>query len=138
MNIRSQSPGRGGCAPNVASMAEEERERLAISPEMRQCVEATSDCYTVCTETLTHSLNSGLLSEQEHIRLLIDCCEICQTTQNTLLRASDLGIMLSAVCVEACEKVAESCRRIDTSDEQLNACAEMCDHTANCCRQLAI
>jgi hypothetical protein len=113
-------------------MAEEERERVAISEEMRQCIDATSQCYNVCTETLTHSSNA------EHVRLLIDCCEICQTTQNTLLRASDLGMMLAAVCVEACEKAAWSCRRIDTSDEQLNECAEMCDRTANCCRRLAI
>jgi hypothetical protein len=118
-------------------MSEEERERLAISPQMRACIEATSACYAVCTETLTYSLNAGgLLSEEGHIRLLIDCREICQTTQNTLLRASDLGILLATVCVEACEKVAESCRRID-GDEQLLECAEVCDETANCCRQLA-
>jgi hypothetical protein len=119
-------------------MAEEERERIAISEEVRQCIDATSNCYTVCTETLTYSLNGvGLLSESEHVRLLIDCCEVCQTTQNTLLRGSDLGLMLTAVCVEACEKVAESCRRVD-GDEQLLACAETCDQTADCCRQLAI
>jgi len=132
MNLSSQSPERIGSALNLSSMAEEERERVAISEEMRQCIDATSECYTVCTETLTYSSNAA------HIKLLIDCAEICQTTQNTLLRASDLGIMLAAVCVEACEKVAESCRRIDTADGQLNACAEMCDHTANCCGRLAI
>jgi hypothetical protein len=119
-------------------MAEEERERLGISQEMRACIEATSTCYTVCTETLRYSLNGGGLdSELDHIRFLIDCCEICQTTQNTLLRGSDLGILLATVCVEACEKVAESCRQVD-GDAQLLECAEVCDDTANCCRQLAI
>jgi hypothetical protein len=120
-------------------MAEEEGERLAISPEARECIEATSDCYTVCSETLTHSLgDAGTPAHARHIRLLIDCAEISQTTQNSLVRASELGLMMAAVCVEACEKVAVSCRRIDTSDPQLNTCAEVCDHTANCCRQLAL
>jgi len=45
---------------------------------------------------------------------------------------------VAAVCVEACEKVSESCRAIDESDDQLALCAEVCDHTADCCRQLAI
>jgi hypothetical protein len=94
-------------------LAEEERERLGISPRMSDCIEATSVCYTVCTETLTYSFNGGgTLADMQHVRLLIDCCEVCQTTQNTLLRASDLGIMLAAVCAEACEKVADSCHQL--------------------------
>jgi hypothetical protein len=47
-------------------------------------------------------------------------------------------MMLAAICVEACEKVAAHCRQLDSSDEQLAACAEVCDHTADCCRQLVI
>ena len=78
------------------------------------------------------------LSEPQHLQLLIDCCEVCQTTQDVLLRASGLGIMLAAICVEAREQVAESCRRIDESDEQLAACAESCDETAESCHALAI
>jgi len=120
-------------------VAEEELESQGISPEVRSCVEATSACYTACTETLTYSLDVGAdLSEPQHLRLLIDCCEVCQTAQNILLRASELSMMLAAVCVEACEKVADHCRQLDASDEQLAACAEVCDHTADCCRQLAI
>ena len=120
-------------------MAEEERERLGISLRMRRCIEATSDCYTVCTETLNYRLNGGAdIPDPEHVRLLIDCCEVCQTTQNSLLRASELGTMLSAVTVEACEKVSESLRAIDGSDEQLEHCADVCDETADCCRELAI
>ena len=120
-------------------MSREERERVGISPQVRACIDAASDCYTACTETLTYSLDSGSeVFDQRHLRLLIDCCEVCQTTQNILLRASELSVMLSAVCAEACEKVAAHCRYLDSSDEQLAACAEVCDHTADCCRQLAI
>jgi hypothetical protein len=118
-------------------MAEEERERLDISREMRECIEAASDCYTACASTLSYSLDAGgALSEGSHLRALIDCCEVCQTTQNTLLRASSLSTMLAAVCAEACEKAAASCRGVDESDEQLAACAEVCDQAAECCRQV--
>lgn len=120
-------------------MEEGQTERLGISQQMRECIESTSECYTVCAETLNYSLDGGgSLADEHHLRLLIDCCEVCQTTQNSLLRSSDLGMMLAAVCVEACEKVAESCRRVDGSDEQFAECAEVCDRTADCCRQLAI
>jgi hypothetical protein len=120
-------------------MAEEEQERIGIPPKVRACIEATSACYTVCTETLSYSLDGGgHLFDERHLRLLIDCCEVCQTTQNALLRSSEVGTMLAAVCVEVCEKVAENCRKVDGMDSQLMECAETCDHTADCCRRLAI
>ena len=120
-------------------MVEEERHRLGISPQMRQAIDATSRCYAVCTETLNYSLNGGgYLSDEQHVRALIDIGEVLQATENALLRSSDLSVMLAAVCVEACEKVAESCRRIDGSDERLLACAEICDETADSCRELGV
>lgn len=106
---------------------------------MRACIEATSACYTACTETLNYSLDGGgHLADEELLRALIDSGETLQATQNALLRTSAIATMLAAVCVEACENVAENCRRIDGSDEQLLMCAEACEHTANCCRQLAL
>jgi hypothetical protein len=140
VELLSQSEDRADLVPSIwILVAEEERERLGITPQMRDCIEAASMCYTVCTETLTYSLNAGAaLSEGDHIRFLIDCCEVCQTTQNSLLRVSAVGTMLVAVCAEACERVAESCRRVDESDEQLALCAATCDRTADACRGLAI
>ena len=123
----------------MPTVAEDEAERLGISPAMRACIEATSACYMVCTTTLNYSLNGGgHLADEDLIRALIDSGEVLQATQNAMLRTSGLSLMLAAVCVECCETVAENCRRIDGSDEQLTECAEACEHTANCCRQLAV
>jgi hypothetical protein len=120
-------------------MAEGERAQLGITPQMRRCIEATSACYTVCTETLSYSLDDGgAFMDDRHLRLLIDAGEILQATQNGLLRLSELSTMLAAVCAEICEKVAESCRQLDGSDPQLIACAETCEHTASCCHALAL
>jgi hypothetical protein len=120
-------------------MAEVEPERHEISPQMRRCIEATSDCYMVCSETLRFSLDGRAeLSLPSHIRLLVDCGEILQATQNAMLRGSELSLMLAAICLEACEKLAMSCRSMNGADPQLAACAEACEETAECCRQLAV
>jgi hypothetical protein len=113
-------------------------DRLGIPPEVRQCIEATSDCYTACTETLNYSLNGGAFFDPRHLVRLIDAGEVLQATQNGLLRQSEVSIMLAAVCAEVCENAAESCRALDESDEQLVACAEMCDETAAACRRLVL
>jgi hypothetical protein len=119
-------------------MAAEEVNRNGISPELRRCIESTSDCYMVCSETLRFSLDGrAALSLPSHLRLLVDCGEILQATQNAMLRGSELSLMLAAVCMEACEKLAESCRSMDGSDSQLAACAEACEETAESCRALA-
>jgi hypothetical protein len=106
---------------------------------MRRCIEATSDCYMVCSETLRFSLDGRAeLSLPSRIRLLVDCGEILQATQDAMLRSSELSLMLAAVCMEACEKLALSCRSMDRSDPQLTACVEACEETADSCRQLAV
>jgi hypothetical protein len=55
-----------------------------------------------------------------------------------MLRRSEQSLMLAAVCMEACEKLALSCRSMDRSDPQLTACVEACEETAESCRQLAV
>jgi hypothetical protein len=120
-------------------MAEEERSHVGISQEARDCIRATSDCYSVSAETFNYCLEGEVgVRDPQLMRLLVDAGEVCQTTQNSLLRGSELSVMLAAVCVEACEQLAARCRDVDGSDEQLTRCAEMCDETADCCRRLAI
>jgi len=94
-------------------MAEEERRsEVGISQEVRECIKATSDCYSVSAETFKYCVEGEMdLRDPQLMRLLIDCCEICQTAQNSMLRGSD---------------------------EQLIRCSEVCDETADCCRRLAI
>jgi hypothetical protein len=120
-------------------MSEVEPEQHEISQEMRRCIEATSDCYMACSETLRFSLDGRAeLSLPSHIRLLVDCGEILQATQNAMLRGSELSLMLAAICMEACEKLAVSCRSMNGADPQLAACAEACEETAEACRQLSV
>src|SRR5205814_907065 len=63
----------------------------AITPEMRQCIQECQSCHSSCLETVTHCLRKGgRHAEEGHIRLMLDCVEICQTSADFMLRGSDL------------------------------------------------
>ena len=67
-------------------MSREERERIGISPQVRACIDAASDCYTACAETLNYLLNDlGDIPDLRQLRLVIDCREVCQTTEDGML-----------------------------------------------------
>src|SRR5262249_38395835 len=57
-----------------------------------ECVEACSDCYGVCMDTIEHSLVlGGAYAEGASMRLLTDCAEVVQLCESLLLRGSELS-----------------------------------------------
>jgi hypothetical protein len=108
-----------------------------ISPEMRQCIEECQRCHSICLETVTHCLQKGgPHAEAQHIRLLLDCVEICETSANFMLRGSNLHTRTCAVCAEVCERCAQDCERFG-DDEMMRRCAEACRRCAESCRRMA-
>ena len=80
-----------------------------MSPEMQQCIQNCMECHRICLETVPHCLQmGGKHAEAAHIRLLLDCAEICQTSANFMIRGSDLHTRTCAVCAEVCERCAEA------------------------------
>ena len=109
-----------------------------MGPEMQQCIQNCMECHRICLETVAHCLQmGGKHAEATHIRLLLDCVEICQTSANFMIRGSDLHARTCAVCAEVCERCAEDCERIGSDDEQMRRCAEMCRRCAESCRRMA-
>jgi hypothetical protein len=107
-----------------------------MSEEMQRCIQACLDCHRICLETVTHCLQmGGKHADPAHIRLLLDCAEICQTSANFMLRGSDLHGRTCAVCAEVCERCAQDCAQFD--DAQMKACAEACRRCAESCRRMA-
>jgi hypothetical protein len=89
-------------------------------------------------ETIAYCLQmGGKHAEASHIRLLMDCAEICATSANYMLRGSDLHTRTCAVCAKACELWAADCERVDSSDGQMQRCADMCRRCAESCRRMA-
>jgi hypothetical protein len=131
-----------------------------ISPEMQRCIQDCNECHAICLETLNHGLKlGGRHAESVHVRLLLDCAEICQTSANFMLRGSDLHGHICQACAVICENCAQDCERFvvagvgtgapmsqhsdkapvraEQVDEQMKLCAEACRRCAESCKQMA-
>lgn len=107
-----------------------------MSQDIERCISECLDCHRICLQTVQHCLEKGgKHASPEHIRLLLDCAEICQTSANFMLRGSPLHRRTCAVCAEVCTRCAESCEAI--GGEQLDDCAEACRSCAESCAQMA-
>lgn len=108
-----------------------------VSTEMRACIRECEQCHSECLETVQHCLRKGgRHAEAEHVRLLLDCAEICQTSANFMTRGSDLHVETCRACAAVCEACAESCERM-ADDPQMKRCAEACRSCAKSCQQMA-
>lgn len=104
--------------------------------DMQQCIQNCRDCHRICMLTLTHWLGKG--SDQgPHVRLLLDCAEICQVSANFMLRSSDQHVYTCAVCAQVCERCARECERLGAGDEEMRLCGEMCQRCADSCHYMA-
>ena len=74
--------------------------------------------------------------EAAHLRLLLDCAEICQTSADFMLRGSELHGQVCGVCADVCDRCAQSCAQFG-DDQQMQACAEECRKCAESCRKMA-
>lgn len=105
--------------------------------EMTECQQNCQQCHAICTETAQHCLQKGgKHAEADHIRLLLDCAQICQTSSDFMLRGSPLHTRTCGVCAEICTMCAEACERIK-DDSMMKKCAEMCRRCAESCHQMA-
>ncbi len=109
-----------------------------MDAEIQTCIEACTRCHDVCATTTTHCLQKGgRHAEVEHLVLLLDCAEACQTSANFMLRGSHFHTSTCAVCAEICRACAESCDRI-ADDETMRRCAEECRRCAESCERMAV
>ena len=108
-----------------------------LDEELLRCIELCSDCHKACLQTIPYCLQQGgPHAEPNHVRLMMDCAEICQTSANFMLRGSDLHPHICAVCADVCDRCAADCDRM-ADDTRMAACAEMCRRCADACRRMA-
>ena len=108
-----------------------------LSEEMLHCIEVCSDCHKACLQTVPYCLQmGGHHAEPNHIRLMMDCAEICQTSANFMLRGSPFHPLTCGACAEVCRACAELCRSLGDDDEHMSHCAEVCDHCADHCEAM--
>lgn len=105
--------------------------------DMQTCINNCLACHSICLQTITYCLSQGgKHAEPAHIRLLMDCAEICQTSANFMLRGSLFHMYTCDVCTDICDACADECERF-TGDTQMQKCAEMCRRCAASCREMA-
>lgn len=107
------------------------------SAEMQKCIEACSSCHQTCLDTLTYSLSKGgKHAAPDHLRLLIDCAQICATSADFLLRDSKFHRDTCRACAAVCRACGESCRKMG-DDATMARCAKECDACAKSCEMMA-
>lgn len=105
--------------------------------EMQRCIEECTSCHDVCLQTVSYCLDQGGKHAQaQHVRLLLDCSQICGTSADFMLRGSSLHTKTCVVCAEVCAQCAQSCEQFG-NDAQMQACAEACRRCADSCRRMA-
>lgn len=105
--------------------------------DMQQCIGECLNCHSICLQTVTYCLGmGGKHAEAQHLGLLLDCAEICQTSANFMLRGSQFHARTCGVCAEVCDACAESCEAWG-DDAQMKACAEECRRCAESCKHMA-
>jgi len=115
----------------------DEHTHLNIDENIRECIDDCHRCHDICLATVGHCLEmGGEHAEPDHIQLLLDCAEICQTSANFMLRTSDFHGQVCEVCAEVCERCAEDCERFE-DDQAMQQCAEVCRNCARSCRDMA-
>jgi len=105
-----------------------------VNQGMQQFIQHCLDCRSSCWNTVTYGLQKGgNHAEQAHIRLLLDCAEICETSANFMLRTSPLH---PRTC-EVYDRVAAPKDLRIGDDAQMKACADICRRCAESCRQMS-
>lgn len=105
--------------------------------DIQTCVQNCTECHRICLETAAYCLQKGgKHAEPNHVRLLLDCAQICQTSADFMIRGSDLHTWTCAVCAEICEVCAKDCESMG-DDQQMKRCAEVCRRCADSCREMA-
>lgn len=107
------------------------------NPEMTKCITTCWECRTECQETLfNHCLyEGGKHAEAEHVKLMTDCIQICQTAADFMTRGSALHMATCAACAEICDACAKSCDQI--GGDHMKKCAETCRRCAQSCREMS-
>jgi hypothetical protein len=106
------------------------------SAEMRECIDACQSCHDVCLETIQQCLQmGGKHAAADHIRTLMDCAQICETSADFMVRGSDLHAHTCAACAAVCEACAVSCERLGGAE--MKRCAEECRRCADSCRAMS-
>ncbi len=109
-----------------------------MSEQMGRCIKLCQDCHAMCIKLIGYCLKlGGRHAAPEHIRLVIDCAEMCRTNVDYMLRESTFHSRVCELCAEMCRVCAESCEKLAGDDLTVKDCADMCRRCADSCKHMS-
>ena len=104
--------------------------------KIHACITLCWACRHECQTTLfNHCLKvGGEHAEAAHVKIMIDCMEICQSAADFMTRGSEFHAATCIACADVCEACAYSCEQI--GGEEMIQCAEICRQCAQHCRAM--
>ena len=104
---------------------------------MQNCLSNCRECHQICSLLIEHCLNlGGKHAEPDHIKMLMDCAQICQTAADFMIRNSDFHAGICDECAIICDACADDCEALDPEDAMMKACIEVCRVCATSCEQM--
>lgn len=88
------------------------------------------ECHLICQESLAFhgDEEGGKQLSSQHIKRMMACIELCQTTANMLAIHAPLLDQICELCARICEQCATSC---DAKEhESMKQCASACQRCA--------
>lgn len=109
------------------------------NPRLQECIRLCEACHQICLETIEYGLSIGDgHDEGDHLRLLQDCAQICQTSLDFMTRDSNLHGTICGACATVCERCAIDCERMKENHVQLQTCTTTCRSCAYSCQSVAV
>lgn len=109
-----------------------------VSDPLLRCIELCTRCHDICLSALIYGVRmGGGHAEEKHLRLMMDCAEICQASANFMLRESGFHARVCGVCADICESCADSCSSF-SNDQRMQECVNICNECATLCRELSV
>ena len=106
--------------------------------EMQKCIQLCRDCHAMCTQTIAHCLKlGGRHAAPDHIRLLVDCAQMCATAADYMIRESPFHDRICRLCSELCKQCGKDCEQLAGDDQMVKQCIEMCRKCAGSCERMA-
>lgn len=106
-----------------------------VTQEMERCICECMACYEACLQAaVNHQLGlDGPNLDPAHVRLLLSCAEICQTTAHVMLTGSPLSKPAGRICAKVCRRCAVECEAY----AELAYCVKACRVSAEWCQRIA-
>jgi hypothetical protein len=106
-----------------------------LSQQVRDTIRTLQHCHATCLSmAITHCLEiGGEHARPQHLRLMLDCADICAFTADALGRKSQFHNRLAELCAEVCETCEQDCAALG----DMGDCVLACRQCASQCKEVA-